>query len=224
MRSDLGVTAVIECVNRSESYLANSLETARRLVEAAGSGHVMVMADSFHMNIEKVDIAAALESVASWLRHVHLADNNRMAPGMGHFDLEAFFATLIRIGYQGPITMECDVQVLDQFARYAPSTSSAAFDSYAATAIKTLRGIEARLASWHLSPGAIKDFGPRIDPRMKRRRGSQRRSLGRLGAARRAGTSMDQQMVAKLASAHERLIAALSKQPDGKVNGKEAKQ
>ena len=116
--------------------------------------------------------------------------------------------------------MECDVQVLDQFGRYAPSTSSAAFDSYAATAIKTLRGIEARLASWHLSPGAIKDFGPRIETEA----GSQHRSLGRLGAARRAGTSMDQQMVAKLASAHERLIAKLSKQPDGKVNEKEAKQ
>jgi sugar phosphate isomerase/epimerase len=77
------------------------LETARQLVAAAGSNHVMLMADSFHMNIEEVDIPAALESVAPWLRYIHLADNNRMAPGMGHFDLEAFLASLSRIGYEG---------------------------------------------------------------------------------------------------------------------------
>lgn len=141
----LGVTAVIECVNRSETYLANRLETARRLIEAVGSCHVMAMGDSFHMNIEEEDICKAIEEVAPYLRHFHLADNNRAAPGMGHMDIESILRTLGCIGYTGPLTMECDVQAPDQYGRNAFTTSAAVFDAYAATAIGTLRGIEARL-------------------------------------------------------------------------------
>lgn len=139
--AEVGVTAVIECVNRAETYLVNRLDTARRLVEAAGSDHVGVMADSFHMNIEEVDMIAALEGVAPWLRHVHLADNNRMAPGMGHLDLASFVGALRRIGYAGSLTMECDIQALDDHGRYAPSTAPAVFDTFAATALETLRRI-----------------------------------------------------------------------------------
>lgn len=143
----LGVTAVIECVNRGETYLANRLETARRLVEAAGSPNVMLMGDSFHMNIEEDDMALALEGVAPYLKHFHMADNNRAAPGMGHLDLETLMATLVRIGYAGTLTMECDVQAPDQYGRNAFTTSPAMFDTYAETAIATLRKIEAGLAA-----------------------------------------------------------------------------
>lgn len=144
--AEVGVTVVIECVNRAESYLSNRLDTARRLAEATGSAHVAVMADSFHMNIEEVDMVAALEGVAGRLRHVHLAANNRMAPGMGHLDLAPFLRTLRRIGYSGTLTMECDVQALDGYGRFAPTTAPDVFDTYAATAIRTLRDMEARLA------------------------------------------------------------------------------
>ncbi|MEY4761724.1 MAG: hypothetical protein RLZZ200_1580 [Pseudomonadota bacterium] len=140
-----GVTAVIECVHRGESYLANRLETGRRLVEAAGSKHVRLMADSFHMNIEEQDLDAALEAAAPFLHHVHLADNNRAAPGMGHLDLGRFVATLARTGYRGPLTMECDVQAPDAYSRMAPSQSPADFDRYAEVALSTLRDIESRL-------------------------------------------------------------------------------
>jgi D-psicose/D-tagatose/L-ribulose 3-epimerase len=143
----VGVTAVIECVNRAETYLVNRLETARRLVEAAGSEHVMLMGDNFHMNIEETDVAAALDGVAPYLRHFHLADNNRSAPGMGHLDFSRLLSTLQRVGYSGPLTMECDVQALDRYGRNAFTTSPAAFDLYAKTAIETLRAVEAQLAA-----------------------------------------------------------------------------
>jgi len=145
--SNHGVTAVIECVNRAESHLANRLATACRMAEAAGSKHVAVMADSLHMNIEEVDMLGALEAAAPWLRHVHLADNNRMAPGMGHLDLGPFVATLGRIGYRGALTMECDVQAEDVFGRFAPSTKAADFDRFAATAFTNLRRMTEQLPS-----------------------------------------------------------------------------
>ena len=144
---DLGVTAVIECVNRAETYLANRLETAHRLVGEAGSPNVALMADSFHMNIEETDMHDALRAVAGHLKHVHLADSNRTAPGMGHLDLSAFMETLADIGYRGAVAMECDVQALDRYGRNAFTADPRIFDTYAGTAIANLKRIEAGLQS-----------------------------------------------------------------------------
>ena len=40
------------------------------------------------------------------LGYVHVAESNRGALGTGNTDWPAFFATLRRIGYDGPITFE----------------------------------------------------------------------------------------------------------------------
>lgn len=135
----LGVTAVIECVNRAESYLANRLETAALLVRQSGASNIAVMADNFHMNIEETSPLQALRDVAPLLAHVHLADNNRSAPGMGHLDIGAFVQVLTSAGYRGAIAMECDVQAPDTYGRMAFTRDPAVFDLYAETAIRTLR-------------------------------------------------------------------------------------
>lgn len=140
-----GVTAVIECVNRAESYLCNRLATAIKLVEAIGSSHLRLMADSFHMNIEEADMLTALRDASPWLAHVHLADNNRTAPGMGHLDMTGFLRVLRESHYAGTLVMECDIQSPDEFGRMAASTSPLEYDAYALTAITTLRAIEAQL-------------------------------------------------------------------------------
>lgn len=142
----LGVTAVLECVNRAESHLMTRLTTARRMVEQVGSPGLRLMADSFHMNIEEASMTAALEEVAPWLAHVHLADNDRTAPGMGHLDLLSFLRSLRALGYRGALTMECDIQAPDGFGRMAPSTDPAIFDAYVAKAMATIRAHEALLA------------------------------------------------------------------------------
>lgn len=144
-----GVTAVIECVNRAESYLCNRLATGRKLVEAVGSPNLRMMADSFHMNIEEVDMLASLRDAAPLIAHVHLADNDRTAPGMGHLDLTGFLRSLNDSHYAGALVMECDIQSPDEYGRMAASTSPAAYDAYALTAITTLHAIEAQFQENH---------------------------------------------------------------------------
>lgn len=116
-------------------------------MEAAGSAHVALKADSFHMNIEETEFSSALRSAAPVLRHIHLADNNRMAPGMGHLDLTGFLRTLLDIGYNGAIAMECGVQSPDSYGRNAFTTDSRTFDAYAKKAVATLKNIEVRLGA-----------------------------------------------------------------------------
>ena len=75
------------------------------LAEAVGP-NCGVCLDVFHMNIEEKDMHAALRASKSRLVDVHVAENNRLAPGMGSVDWKAFVETLKDIGYDGALTME----------------------------------------------------------------------------------------------------------------------
>jgi sugar phosphate isomerase/epimerase len=72
-----------------------------------GVPNLKVLADTFHMNIEEVNLAASLRGAGEYLGHVHLVDSNRQAPGHGHLDLPAVVGALNDIGYAGFAAFEC---------------------------------------------------------------------------------------------------------------------
>jgi len=61
------------------------------------------------MNIEEADIAKSIENAGKWIAHVHLADSNRILPGMGHTDFDNGFKALKKINYQNYMILECGV-------------------------------------------------------------------------------------------------------------------
>jgi sugar phosphate isomerase/epimerase len=67
---------------------------------------VKLLCDLFHMNIEEPDSAAALRACGSRVGHVHWADSNRLAIGLGHTDPRPIVAALRSIGYQGFLSAE----------------------------------------------------------------------------------------------------------------------
>ena len=67
-----------------------------------------LIADFFHLQIEEVEVAQAIRDAGKWIRHVHLGDSNRLAPGYGHTDWKSGFAALKEIGYGGWFTLEAD--------------------------------------------------------------------------------------------------------------------
>ncbi len=103
---ELGVRLGLEPVNRYESYLVNTLDEAAALIRASGGENLFIHMDTFHMNIEEGDIAAAIHRNASLLGYAHVADSNRGALGGGHFDLTAYFRALESVGYAGDYTVE----------------------------------------------------------------------------------------------------------------------
>ena len=58
------------------------------------------------MNIEEHDLLAAFHTCKDRLYDVHIADNNRFAPGMGTLDFGAVVETLRAVGYDGALTLE----------------------------------------------------------------------------------------------------------------------
>jgi sugar phosphate isomerase/epimerase len=67
------------------------------------------MADFFHIGIEEADIAASIRGAGAWIRHVHLADSNRMLPGQGHTNYRAGLVALRHIRFKGFMPLECGV-------------------------------------------------------------------------------------------------------------------
>jgi sugar phosphate isomerase/epimerase len=65
-----------------------------------------LMPDVFHMNIEDDRIGDSLVRNAQWIRYIHLADSNRLAPGWGHIDFDEVFAALLQAGFDGWASIE----------------------------------------------------------------------------------------------------------------------
>ncbi len=102
-------TLVIEAINRYENSVSVTVADAVGFAREMDSPNVRIMGDVFHMNIEEVDMGAALESAGDLLAYVHLGDSQRLEPGKGHLDWPNVFAALARMGYEGYASMECSL-------------------------------------------------------------------------------------------------------------------
>lgn len=102
-----GVTLFLEPLNRYEDHMVNRLAQAAELIRAVGLDSVRIGIDSYHMNIEESDPAAAILDVAPLIGHAQVSDSNRLQPGAGHLDWPAWLGALDAAGYQGHLALEC---------------------------------------------------------------------------------------------------------------------
>ncbi len=97
---------IYEPLNRYETNFATRLEEGVEVLKRAGRPSVKLLADLFHMNIEEVNLAAAIRAAGPHVGHVHLADSNRRPAGFGHTDFAAVAAALREVGYVGYVSAE----------------------------------------------------------------------------------------------------------------------
>lgn len=137
----LGVRLGLEAINRYETDILNTAASAIELADVVGSKNVGVLLDSFHMNIEEVDPAKAIEATGRRLFHYHCVDNDRGAPGGGKIDFARQAEALRSIGYDGWVTSEMfilpDVQVSPDLSVWRPIESDP--DTAARQALRFLR-------------------------------------------------------------------------------------
>lgn len=103
-RSDIPL--LIEPINRYETDYLNTIGETLEIIDRVGAARIGVLADTFHMNIEERSIEDALRACGRRLGHVHVADSNRHAPGLGHLDFARILAVLVEIGYGGFLSAE----------------------------------------------------------------------------------------------------------------------
>ncbi len=101
-----GVALGIEPLNRFETSFLNTAEQTMEVVARLDSPAAGVLLDTFHMNIEEKDQAAAIRLVGDKLVHFHACGADRGTPGSDHIAWDAIAAALRDIDYQGPLVIE----------------------------------------------------------------------------------------------------------------------
>ncbi|ETN39777.1 uncharacterized protein HMPREF1541_06003 [Cyphellophora europaea CBS 101466] len=99
------IRLAIEPLNRLETYFLNRAEQAVALAKEVGHGCGIAF-DVFHLAIEEKDMFEAMRTYGQYIVDVHVADNNRLAPGNGSFDWPRIMATLKETGYDGAVAVE----------------------------------------------------------------------------------------------------------------------
>lgn len=105
-----------EAVNRFECYLYNTMADLRTLAEQVNHPNLGAMYDTHHAHIEEKSQAEAIKTIAPYLKHVHISENDRGTPGKGQVHWKEVFTTLKEIQYDGWLTIEAFSTIIPEFA------------------------------------------------------------------------------------------------------------
>ena len=109
----------MEPLNRFETDFLNTCDQALKLAADVGSPALKLHLDTFHMNIEEKDQAAAIRKAGSRLGHFHACGSDRGTPGNDHIDWKPIARALKDVKYKGSVVIESfttDVKVIARAA------------------------------------------------------------------------------------------------------------
>ncbi|PLR82303.1 sugar phosphate isomerase/epimerase [Bacillus canaveralius] len=102
---DYGVTLVVE-PTPFDSNLVDRCDDALELMEEVNQPNVKVMFDTFHALYRKEVSSDYIYQMGNNLAHMHISDNDRLAPGQGRGDFHSVIKALKDINYDGYLAME----------------------------------------------------------------------------------------------------------------------
>lgn len=117
-----------EAVNRFECYLYNTMADLGTMAKEVDHPSLGAMFDTHHANIEEKSQSEAIKTIAPYLKHVHISENDRGTPGNGQVNWDDVFSALKEINYDGWLTIEAFSTIIPEFANainvwrdYSPS-------------------------------------------------------------------------------------------------------
>lgn len=107
--AELGVEVALE--NVLPAHALGSHESIVEVVDRADHPSLGICLDTGHANVVST-VEDALQHFGSRINHVHLHDNNgrsdeHLCPGLGSIDWPPVLEGLKRVGFEGPLTLEC---------------------------------------------------------------------------------------------------------------------
>jgi D-psicose/D-tagatose/L-ribulose 3-epimerase len=116
---DNGRVIALEPINRFETDFINTCERGLEMIHDVNSPALKLHLDTFHMNIEEKDQAAAIRKAGSDLGHLHACGCDRGTPGSDHIDWKSIAAALREIKYDGDVVIESFTSDVKAVARAA---------------------------------------------------------------------------------------------------------
>jgi D-psicose/D-tagatose/L-ribulose 3-epimerase len=117
--SDHGRVVALEPINRFETDFINTCEQGLNLIADVGESGLKLHLDTFHMNIEEKDSAAAIRAAGSNLAHFHACGSDRGTPGRDEIAWAGIASALHAIKYQGDVVIESFTSEVKAIARAA---------------------------------------------------------------------------------------------------------
>ncbi|MEL6148785.1 MAG: sugar phosphate isomerase/epimerase family protein [Chloroflexota bacterium] len=101
-----GITITLEIINRFETFMFNTVAEATVFLEQIDHPAVKLQLDTYHLNMEEDNIAAAIRAAGDRIGHFHCAASNRKLPGKGHINWGEVRAALDDVNYSGGVIIE----------------------------------------------------------------------------------------------------------------------
>ena len=118
----------LEPCNRYETHLLNTGKQTVQALDRIRAENTFVHLDTYHMNIEEVNMSQGCQDCGSRLEYIHLSESNRGVPGRGCLNWEDTFFGLKALNFQGTMTLESFIYVDDDIsgglALWRPVTDS----------------------------------------------------------------------------------------------------
>lgn len=114
-----GIEICVEPLNRFETDFLNTCDQGLKLLKAVKAKNVKLHLDTFHMNIEEKNQAAAIKKAGKYLGHFHACGSDRGTPGNDHIDWVPIVKALRSVKYKGDVVIESfttDVKVIARAA------------------------------------------------------------------------------------------------------------
>ena len=114
-----GIQICVEPLNRFETDFLNTCDQGLKLIADVGSPALKLHLDTFHMNIEEKNQAAAIKKAGKHLAHFHACGTDRGTPGNDSLQWAPIVKALKSIKYQGDVVIESfttDVKVIARAA------------------------------------------------------------------------------------------------------------
>jgi len=114
-----GKKICLEPLNRFETDFINTCDQGLKMIKDVGSPALKLHLDTFHMNIEEKNQAAAIRKAGKALGHLHACGSDRGTPGNDHIDWKSIAKALKDIRYDGDVVIESfttDVKVIARAA------------------------------------------------------------------------------------------------------------
>jgi D-psicose/D-tagatose/L-ribulose 3-epimerase len=121
-----GITLALEPASRFDSHLVNTVAEAAEIVDAVASPALRLVADTYTMNMEETDLAAALLCAREDLAVLHVSENQLGSLGSGTIPWPTIWKTLTMTRFEGPLVFRADPNRLQPpHVRSSPPTNGA---------------------------------------------------------------------------------------------------
>lgn len=115
--AEKGIKLAVEPLNRFETDFLNTVQQGLDFFDLVDRENVGFLLDTFHMNLEEKDIAAAIKLAGNKIFNFHSCENDRGTPGTGHIPWNEVFQALKEINYDGPVVIESFTTEIKEIAR-----------------------------------------------------------------------------------------------------------